>query len=327
MLHLDDATILRLLDLPTVTERVAGAYAAWGTGRAATTQRVRAAAGGSMASAMAAVVPPYSGGKVYATAAGRFTFVVALFDLDGGLLCTVDGDALTRLRTPATAAVAVRHLAAPRPTVAAVLGTGRQAWGHLAMLRQELPGLVEARVHGRRPEAVTGLVERALAAGIPAKPAESADAAVEGADVVVTVTSAHEPLFTADSLGDRTLICAMGATKPDRAEIGADVVSACRVVVADDLTGSRHECGDLVRAAAAGAFDWDRAVELHAVVAGAAAVPRAGAGPVLFESQGVALQDVAAAGLAWERHLAEATPPGVADASPTTSSRSRRNRS
>jgi ornithine cyclodeaminase len=306
MLHLDDATILRLLDLPAVTERVADAYAAWGTGDAATTPRVRAVvdgASGGMASAMAAVVPPYSGGKVYATAAGRFTFVVALFDLDGGLLCTLDGDALTRLRTPATAAVAVRHLAVPGAPVAAVLGTGRQAWGHLAMLRQELPDLVEVRVHGRRADAVAEIAERALAAGIPAKPAESADAAVDGAEVVVTVTSAPEPLFAVDAVGDRTLICAMGATKPDKAEIGPDVVERCVVVVADDLTGSRHECGDLVRAAAAGRFDWARAVELHAVVAGATPVDRAGRrGPVLFESQGVALQDVATAALAWERH-------------------------
>ena len=72
-------------------------------------------------------------------------------------------------------------------------------------------------------------------------------------------------------------------------------------VVCDDVTGSKVECGDLIQAAAAGVFDWDRAVELHAVMAGTQAVPRAGEGPVLFETQGVALQDVAAAGLAWER--------------------------
>ncbi|MBI5090211.1 MAG: hypothetical protein HZB15_15480, partial [Actinobacteria bacterium] len=51
-------------------------------------------------------------------------------------------------------------------------------------------------------------------------------------------------------------------------------------------------------------FDWSRAVELHAVLAGTVTVPRAGSAPVLFETQGVALQDVAAAGLAWQRLVA-----------------------
>jgi hypothetical protein len=64
VLHLDDATIATLLDLPSVTAVVADAFAAWGRGEADTTQRVRSNAGGGMASAMAAVVPPDCGGQV-----------------------------------------------------------------------------------------------------------------------------------------------------------------------------------------------------------------------------------------------------------------------
>jgi ornithine cyclodeaminase/alanine dehydrogenase-like protein (mu-crystallin family) len=301
MLHLDDATILDLLDLRSVTACVADAYAAWGHGHAATTQRLRAAAGDGMASAMAAVVPPYSGGKVYATRDGRFTFVMVLFDLDGRFLCTLDGDAVTRLRTPATSALALRHLAVPGAHVAALVGGGRQAWQHLLMLRHELPLLTELRVYARRPDAAELLVKHAIDQGIPAVTSPSAAAAVDGAEVVVTVTSATDPLFPADVVGDRTLLCAVGATKAGRCEIGPDVVARCVTVVADDVAGSRVECGDLLRAEAAGQFSWGRAVELHAVVSGSASVPRAGDGPVLFESQGVALQDVAAAGLAWQR--------------------------
>jgi ornithine cyclodeaminase/alanine dehydrogenase-like protein (mu-crystallin family) len=124
---------------------------------------------------------------------------------------------------------------------------------------------------------------------------------VRGADVIVTVTRSSEPLFVADVLSDRALICAVGATKYDRCEIGPDVVEACATVVCDDVAGSRVECGDLIRAAECGRFDWDRAVELHAVCAGTVTVARAGPAPVLFETQGVALQDVATAGLAWSR--------------------------
>jgi ornithine cyclodeaminase len=302
MLHLDDDTVASLLDLPSVTEVVGEAFVAWGRGTAATTQRVRATTAEGMASAMAAVVPPYTGGKVYATVDGRFTFVNVLFDLGGQFLCTLDGDALTRFRTPAGCALAIRHLAAPEPATAALIGAGNQGWYHLEMLAAELPGLREVRAHDLRADAAAALAARGAAAGIPVRAVPRAIDAVDGADVVVTVTRATEPLFPAAAVGPRTLICAVGATKYDRCEIGADVVEACAAIVCDDVAGSRVECGDLIHAARAGRFDWAQAVELHAVSAGTAAVPRAGDAPVLFETQGVALQDVAASGLAWERY-------------------------
>lgn len=307
MIHLDDQTIEALLDLPGVTRAVGDAFAAWGRGEAATTQRVRAATPDAMASAMAAVVPPFSGGKVYATKNGRFTFLNILFDVDGRLLCTLDGDALTAFRTPAACALAIRALSAPAPSgaggTAALIGAGRQGWYHLEMLHAEMPEAVEIRIADIDPAAVRKMVERARTAGIPAVAAASAAAAADGADVIITVTQSTAPLFPASVITDRALICAVGATKYDRCEIGADVIARCVTVVCDDVVGSRAECGDLIQAHRAGQFDWDRAVELHAVLAGLASPARAGNAPVLFETQGVALQDVAAAGLAWQRHI------------------------
>jgi ornithine cyclodeaminase len=308
VLHLDDAAVAELLDLASVSSVVAEAFRAWGQGTAATTPRVRAAASGGMASAMAAVVPPFVGGKVYATKDGRFSFVHVLFDMNGRLLCTLDGDVVTRLRTPAASALAIRHLAVEGATVAALVGTGRQAWHHLVMLGEELPKLSTVRITGRDPAAVTAVVGQAAAVGLPAVAAASPSAAVEDAEVIVTVTSATAPLFPSRAVSDRALVCAVGATKPDRCEIGADLIARCVAVVADDVRGSHAECGDLIQAAAQGRFRWEDAVELHAVAAATAVVPRAGHGPVLFETQGVALQDVAAAGLAWQRHRQRAHP-------------------
>lgn len=308
MIHLDDRTIEQLLDLAGVTDVVGAAFAAWGRGEAATTQRVRASVPGAMASAMAAVVPPFSGGKLYATKDGRFTFLNVLFDVDGRLLCTLDGDALTAFRTPAACALAIRELACPAPTTAALVGAGRQGWYHLEMLAAELPGLREVRIADINPQAVESMVARAQQAGIPAVAEVDAAAAADGAHVIVTVTQSTAPLFPSSAVMDDALICAVGATKYDRCEIGAKLVDRCAAVVCDDVTGSQVECGDLIQAHAAGCFDWDRAIELHAVLAGTVQVPRAGAGPVLFETQGVALQDVAAAGLAWQRHLDQTRP-------------------
>ncbi|MEO5902254.1 MAG: hypothetical protein ABIR68_19280 [Ilumatobacteraceae bacterium] len=319
MIHLDDDTIERLLDLPAVTETVGAAFAAWGRGEAATTQRVRASTAAAMASAMAAVVPPYTGGKVYATANGKFTFVNVLFDTEGRLLCMLDGDALTAYRTPASCALAIRALAAPGARTAALVGAGRQGWRHLQMLAAELNGPAEVRIADLDPGAVTRMVARAAEAGIPAVAAADAAEAVDGADVIVTLTQSTRPLFPSAAVADRAVICAVGATKYDRCEIGADVIERCATVVCDDVVGSHAECGDLIQAHRAGAFDWARAVELNAVLAGTVSVARAGNAPALFETQGVALQDVAAAGLAWERYNDPAFAPRNRDIKETTS--------
>lgn len=324
VLHLDDSTITSLLEpRPGEVERaIADAFTAWGRGTAATTQRVRASvtAGhrgapdsgaattlAGMASAMAAVVAPYCGGKLYATANGRFTFVNALFHVDGRLLAILDGDAITGLRTAATSKLVIDRLAAAHATVATVVGTGRQGWPHAAMLARALPQLAELRVCGLAGDPAVAALARRVESElqVASHPFSDPAAAVHGAHVVVTITNSPTPLFPAEAIGDDTLLCAVGATKYDRAEIGPDVVERCAAVICDDVDGSRVECGDLIQAAAAGRFDWDRALALADLAADKVDVHRAGsAGPVLFETQGVALQDVALSALAYELHRA-----------------------
>ncbi len=304
MEHLDDATVVALLDPTEMTDTLERVFAEWGAGDAASTVRVRATAGGGMASAMAAVVPSLgvSGGKVYATKDGRFTFHVVLFDLDGTLIATLDGASITTVRTPALCGVAIRRLAPARVDSAAVLGTGIEALPHLEMLARELPG-AELVVWGRDPDKASALAARAGHVGVDASVADSSNDAVARSQVVVTVTSANEPLFDPDALGPNTLICGVGATKPERCELAPELFRRAAAVVTDSAAGSPAECGDLIRAVAVGAFDWSTLVDLRDVLAGNVEVPRAGAiGPVIFESQGVAIQDVAAAALVLEHH-------------------------
>ena len=317
VVHLDDRTVTQLVDAAAAQRAVDDAFAAWGRGEASTTQRVRASVPhGGMVSAMAAVVPPYCGGKIYATSSGRFTFLNALFHADGTLLATLDGDGVTLLRTAAASALAIRHLARPRPTVAALIGTGHQASAHVAMLVRTIPGLADVRVCGRTESAAKRVARDVPDGGATISVHTDPTDAVAGAHVIVTVTSSREPLFPAGAVADDALICAVGATKSDRAEIAPDLVARCAAVVCDDVTGSRAECGDLIRAASTGHFDWSTAIELNAVAAGTVTVPRSAVGPVLFETQGVAIQDVAVCALAYERHVAAQTNenPGVQEA-------------
>jgi ornithine cyclodeaminase/alanine dehydrogenase-like protein (mu-crystallin family) len=124
--------------------------------------------------------------------------------------------------------------------------------------------------------------------------------AVEDADIVITATTSDTPLVEQRAISDRALVCAIGSTKPQRCETDPELFRRAGAVVTDSVHGAPDECGDLIHAAAAGTFDWDDLIDLADVLAGKVDVARAGdAGPVVFETQGIALQDVVAAALVW----------------------------
>lgn len=301
-LHFDDRQIAELCDLATTTDWLEQAWRDLGEGRAHTTVRVRAGGKDLMASAMAASWPRHrvGGGKLYLTHSGGFSFLVALFSPEGGLLATFDGAGLTATRTAAATAVAVRRLKPPEFGACALFGTGAQSKPHALALAQELD-VEDLRLCGRNPAKVGALACWAQRRDIPAR-AVGADEAVDGAGVVVTVTASYRPVFDGRRLDPGALVCAVGSTKADRREVDAATVQRAGFVVSDSAEGARAEAGDLIGAAADGVFDWADLFDLADVVAGRVSPPEPGSQIVLFESQGVALQDVAAAALAYQRH-------------------------
>ena len=114
---------------------------------------------------------------------------------------------------------------------------------------------------------------------------------MRGADVVVTITTSGEPVLEAAWVEPEALVVGAGSNFPNRAELPPELVGRSRVVV-DQLAAARLESGDLHRAAKAGLFDWDSAIELGAIIAGREPAP---AGATVFESHGLAAWDVAAA--------------------------------
>ena len=304
--HYTEERIAELCDLATVTDWLEQAWRDLGAGEAATTLRVRAAASGLMGSAMAASWPRHQvvGGKLYLTHPDGFAFLVGIFSPDAGLVATFDGLGLTAIRTAAATALAVRHLAPPGAGTAAVFGTGIQSRPHLEALAQELP-LKDLRVWGRSPDKAERVARWGRDRGIPARAVADADDAVTGAAVVATVTSSYTPVFDGTKLHDAALVCAVGSTKADRREVDGATVERAAFVVSDSAEGARTEAGDLVHAAADGIFDWDSLADLADVIAGTVTPPQPGSGIVLFESQGVALQDVVIATLAHQRATAE----------------------
>ena len=214
-------------------------------------------------------------------------------------VATLDGTALTTLRTPATSIVALRPWLRARtgtPQNVVVFGAGPQGFGHVDALAAEVT-LGDVTVVVRRPDAVelpgTGpaVGARVLATGDP-----GVTAALRAADVVVCATTAREPVFDSSLVSSRTLVAAVGSHEADAAEVDAAFVHSATVVVEDVATALR-ECGDIVRAHAAGAVAEADLVPLVDVARGTYGVT---SGRVLFKGSGMAWQDLVVAEAVWD---------------------------
>jgi alanine dehydrogenase len=208
---------------------------------------------------------------------------------NGSLEAIFDAGAITRLRTGAAAVLAAETLGRPDAETAAVIGAG-------------INGKAAARTfaaRGRRPLLWDVDEQRARAAAeeLGADVAGSRDQAL-AADLVVTVTPGHETLLERGSLRPGQHASLMGADGPGKAEIA--VAELARVhVFCDDWTQASHN-GDLVHAVEAGVLERDDVTELGTVLAGQAEGRRTADEITVFDSTGLAIQDLAVALVAFE---------------------------
>jgi alanine dehydrogenase len=229
--------------------------------------------------------------------------IVLLDPETGELQAVMDGRYITEARTAAVSAASAKHLARPDACVLAVLGSGVQARSHIEALTRVTP-FEEVRVWGRDAGRVRALMEGIGPEG-PARvvAAASAHAAADGADVIALVTASREPVLARASVRDGAHICAVGACRPDQREMDTALVRDARVFV-DSRVGALAEAGDLVIPIKEGAIDASHiAGELGDVFGGRTPGRRNAAEITIFKSLGMAVEDVAAARLAFERAL------------------------
>ncbi len=123
------------------------------------------------------------------------TALIVLNDLETGQpLAILDGNWITAARTAAMTAVAATHLARADSRSIGFVGCGVQAGSHLAALMSALPGLARLRAYSRTRRSSETLAEQARGAGLVAEVVETAQAAVEGCEVVVTSVPAQAGL-------------------------------------------------------------------------------------------------------------------------------------
>jgi alanine dehydrogenase len=295
-LILRESDVQDLIEMDDVIASVENAMRELGEGDALNEPRRRAFAPGGLLNVMFASYPGgrCTGLKAYTVSDGHVRFMVAMFSLDGALEALIESDFMGAYRTGAATAVAVRALGSAIPAKIAIIGTGWQA-STQALALSRVVEIDQLRVYSRSVERRTTFAEeQAEQLGVETVAAETAEAAVRGADIVVTVTTSQAPVLEAEWVEPHAVVAAVGSNFRNRTEIPAELVERAQTVVVDQLAAAQLESGDLIQAAEAGRFNWSETVELGAVVAGRWERPER-PGITLFESHGLALWDLAAA--------------------------------
>jgi ornithine cyclodeaminase/alanine dehydrogenase-like protein (mu-crystallin family) len=240
---------------------------------------VMPASGDSMGIKMVTFYPGNAG-----TSLPTHMAVIALFDpKTGEPLALMDGRYITEMRTAAVSAVATDTLASPEAKVLTLLGAGVQAQAHLEVL-PHVRRFQEIRVWNHHREKAERFAEQH---GIKAMELE---AAVRDADVVVTATSAREPILKGEWLKPGAHVNAVGASRPDWRELDDDAMR--NVVIVDSYEGARNEAGDVILS---GATPY---AELGEILNGTKRVEQSAT--TIFKSLGMAVEDVAAAKLVYD---------------------------
>ncbi|MGE5603421.1 MAG: ornithine cyclodeaminase family protein [Nitrososphaerales archaeon] len=213
----------------------------------------------------------------------------------GQLLAIMDAAVLTALRTAAVSGVATRYLARAEASTAVIFGAGVQGRTQLAALCAMRPVRQAWVIDPRAGAAESFAADMSNRLGLEVTCTEDIRAAVAAANVIVTATTSHEPLFDGQWLRPGVHINAIGSHSPNARELDTVTVERALVVV-DQTSACLAEAGDLMIPIREGAFaESGIHAELGEVIIGARPGRTHDHQITLFKSVGLAIQDVAAA--------------------------------
>ena len=225
---------------------------------------------------------------------------VLLSDVQTGEpLALINASAITEVRTAAVSAVATDLLARPEAAELAVIGTGVQGRAHAHAIAATRP-LTGVRLVARdlaRTRKVAADLEGQL--GLPVHAADSVPEAVAGAGIVVTATSSPKPVLRREWLAPGTHVNAVGACVPGDRELDTATMAEA-AVFADSRESVSHEAGDFLLAQGEGVINPVRA-ELGELLTGTAPGRSGDDEITVFESLGLAAEDLAAAGFLYQK--------------------------
>ena len=299
-LYLNEKQVVELLPVSECIDVLEKVFSHMGEGLGENSPRIRIRLPRGFLHFMAAASlgPDLSGFgyKAYTTfPGGASKFVVTLYDGETGeMLSVMEAGALGQIRTGAASGLATRYMARGDASTVGIIGTGYQARSQLEAVCA-VRDIKQVKTFSRTPEkrqAFAGKMSQRL--NVEVVPAESAEECVRDTDIVITITSAREPVLKGEWLEEGAHVNAAGGNHWMRREIDDEAVKRAGLIVVDDLEQAKVECGDLIWPSERGLFRWSMARELKELISGRAAGRPEDGSITLFESQGVAIEDVAA---------------------------------
>ena len=223
-------------------------------------------------------------------------FLVILYDSNtGDLLAMVQGGRLTQLRTGAVSAVATKCMARENAATVGIIGTGNQGRAQLAGVCG-VRNVTAVKAYDRVEESVKGFIEEMGAElGVEITQVATAEEAVTDSDIVITMTTSRTPVLLGDWLQPGQHVNAAGSNHWIRQEVDDNVIRKADTIIVDRIEDAQVEAGDLLYPIERGRVRWSQIKELSDVVVGRVKGRESSDSITLFESQGLAVSDVAAA--------------------------------
>jgi ornithine cyclodeaminase/alanine dehydrogenase-like protein (mu-crystallin family) len=301
-LFLTEADVTGLLDMELALEALDDAFRARSSGDVRNEPRKRIPTGNGSMNFMAAswASRGWAGHKSYVSG----DFRVMLYGTNGeGLLAVLGAGRMGQVRTGAASGIATRYMARKDSSSVGIIGSGYQAETQLeavCAVRDIKNVKVFSRTAENREKFASTMSERL---GVNVVAVDSKEAAAEGMDVLVAVTSSVEPVITGDMVEPGMHINAAGNNSWMKRELDTAAIVKADLVACDDIDQTKIECGELMRAAELGHFAWESLVRLDRIVAGLRTARYSDDDITLFESQGVAFEDIAVCGRIYELAL------------------------
>jgi ornithine cyclodeaminase/alanine dehydrogenase-like protein (mu-crystallin family) len=246
----------------------------------------------------------YMGLKIYTSSREGLRFIVPLFNaVSGELLALIEADYLGQMRTGAASGIATRLMAREDATKVGLIGTGLQARTQLLAIAQ-VRNIERVRVFGRDPARranfSAGMAEQLK---IPVDSVETAEAAVRETDIIVTSTTASQPVLHGQWLRPGVHINAIGANFPQKRELDGSAVLRADIIAVDSREQAKIEAGDLIQAFEGDPARWDSVRELAEIAAGRTPGRAHPNDITLFKSNGIAIEDVVTASRVYEKAI------------------------
>ena len=295
---LTEQHVTELLDMPGAMEAVEEVLRHQAEGAATNRPRQRVAMPGSLLHVMAAGdrLLGVCGIKTYVSARKGTRFLVLLYDSDSGdLLTIIEADRLGQMRTGAASGVATKYMAREDADTVGIFGTGWQAESQL-MAVCHARDIKSVAAYGRDPRRRESFCRKMTAAlRVDVTAAESPEETARDKSIIVTATTAREPMLKGEWVNPGTHVNAAGSNFLSKAEVDVEAIRRASVIAVDSIDQARIESGDLLPAIERGVTSWESVIELGRIVAGQVPGRTSSQDITLFDSHGIAIWDIAVA--------------------------------